>query len=114
MPPRINSRYTFCSGLVDEDERLFLSAREPFRYRALPDNIVYRVAGGDTLWALADRYYQGLTRPAGFWWVIADFQPEPIFDPTIALQPGQTLIIPSLQTVSTLIFSEDRRDEETV
>lgn len=114
MAPRLYSRHTFCYALADGQGRLYLSDREPFRYRNLPDNIPHVVADGETLWNLAARYYDGLERPANLWWVIADFQPTPIFDPTISLRPAQQLIIPSLQTVLTLVFSEDRRIEETV
>lgn len=114
MAPKLYSRYTYCAGRLDAEDRLFLSEREPFRYVSLPDNLTHQCATGDTLWSLADKYFPTIDRSAGLWWVIADFQPEPIFDPTIALQPGQLLVIPSLQTVLTRVFSEDRRIEETV
>lgn len=111
MPPRLYSRHSFCEALTDEAGRVYLSDREPYGYRDLPDNRVHRVGLGDTLQTLAARYFPELPDPAWFWWVIADFQPDPIFDPTIALAPGATLVIPSAQTVLTRIFDEARRDD---
>jgi hypothetical protein len=45
--------------------------------------------------------------------VIADFQPDPIHDPTLELEPGRVLVIASLRTVLEEIFSESRREEAT-
>ena len=113
MPPRRFSRYTFSSAVLDEDERLFLTEREPFRFRALPDNRQHVVKEGETLFSLAGRYFASLPRPAGLWWVIADFQPDPVHDPTVALEPGRVLVVPSIRTVQEEVFSETRRAEAT-
>jgi len=113
MPPRRFSRYTFSSAVIDDEERLFLTEREPFRFRALPDNRQHVVKEGETLFSLAGRYFAPLPRPAGLWWVIADFQPDPIHDPTVALEPGRVLVIPSVRTVLEEVFSERRREEAT-
>jgi len=116
MPPRLYSRYMFCVGLRDEQERFYLSERDPFVFQNFPDNRTHVVADGETLWSLAARYFQGFEDPALLWWIIADFQPDaesnpaPIFDPTIALAPGTKLVIPSIQTVQNEIFHEQRRD----
>jgi hypothetical protein len=94
---------------VDGVQRL--TDRVPYRFRPLSDNIVHSVREGDSLWNLAGLFYKGFARPSGLWWVIADFQPEPIFDPTIALMPGTILFAPSMRTVEERIFNEDRRRE---
>lgn len=106
----ITSRYGFSAASVDESERLFLDQRVFFRYRALDDNRVHQVKSGDTLWRLAGRFFHPQPRPAGLWWVIADFQPIPIHDPTLLLVEGSLLVIPSLRTVMTRILSESRLD----
>jgi len=54
-----------------------------------------------------------LPRPAGLWWVIADFQPDPIHDPPVALELGRVLAIASVRTVLEEVFSERRREEAT-
>jgi hypothetical protein len=111
MPPRRFSRYTFSAAVLDDDERLLLTDREPFRFRALPDNRQHVVKEGDTLFSLAGRYFAALPRPAGLWWIVADFQPDPLHDPTISLEVGRVLVIPSLRTVTEEVFSEKRRLE---
>jgi hypothetical protein len=85
--------------------------REPFRFRPFVDNIVHTVRDGETLWTLAALYFQGFVRPSGLWWIIADYQPDPIFDPTIRLTKGTTLFIPSMRVVNELIFSDTRIEE---
>ena len=111
MPPRRFSRYTFSAAILDEDERLLLTEREPFRFRPLPDHRQHGVTEGDTLFSLAGRSCAPLPRPAGLWWIIADFQPDPLHDPTLALEVGRVLVLPSLRTVTEEIFAERRRQE---
>ena len=113
MPPRRFSRYTFSAAVLDDDERLLLTDREPFRFRALPDNRQHVIKEGETLFSLAGRYFASLPRPAGLWWVIADFQPDPIHDPTVALELGRVFVIPSVRTILEEVLSEKRREEAT-
>lgn len=110
MPPREFSRYTFSSALKDEGGRLFLTDPTPFRYRERSDNTIHEVKRGDTLGGLAARYFKGFRRASGLWWILAWYQPEPIHDPTISLEPGRKLVIPSLATVLD-VFNESRRSE---
>lgn len=111
MPPGTFSRYQFCVGFTDPTTGAFtLNERVPFAYQQLGDTVQYIAQGGDTLWGLAARYYAALVprfvkRAEDLWWVIADFQPQPITDATIALQAGQILSIPSAMTVQNLVFN---------
>jgi Tfp pilus assembly protein FimV len=114
MPPRRYSRYSLTTAVTDERGRLYLTERVPFRYRSRADTREYTVRPGDTLYTIAARQYAGLERPAGLWWVIADFQPQPIVDPTVQLVAGQLLFLPSLRVVQEEIFSERRRGEVDV
>lgn len=131
MPPRLYSRHTYVEGVVhgtvetqrctcngsdqalpaDKVGTIYLTDRVPFRYRVLPDNINHVVGAGDSWWTLAGKYYVGIPRPSGLWWVITDFQPKPVFDPTIQLAPGQVIVVPSLRTVLERVFDERRRAE---
>jgi hypothetical protein len=111
VPPRVGSRYGFCSGVEHDTGSRFLTEREPYRYRPLGDSRAHRVVEGDTLFDLAGRYFAPLPRACGFWWVIADFQPDPILDPTLALSPGATLVIPSTRVLTDVILAESRRAE---
>lgn len=94
------------------DEILRLTDRIPFRFRLLPDTVSHVVTDGDTLWTLAGRYYSGFNRPSGLWWIIADFQPDGgYFDPTIPLETGTIIFVPSVRTVTDLILGEQRSGE---
>lgn len=112
MPPRRFSRYTFTEATRFDDlgeEDLFIVERDPFPFVQRADNRIHVIQEGDTLQALAGSHYRQFRRPAGLWWVIADFQPQPIHDPTLRLVPGVVLIIPSPRTVEEEIFDESRR-----
>lgn len=111
MPPGTYSRYLFCHGLKDDRGRMYLSERVPFRFVERADNIFHTVGEGDTLFTLAAAAYDPLPDPAMFYWAIADFQPEPILDPSLKLTPGRTIVIPSRRTLLEEIFSEGRRDD---
>jgi hypothetical protein len=114
MPPRRFSRHSFTLGITDSVVRTLLTDRVTFQFRTLADNIQHVVEEGDSLYTLAAKYYRGLPRPSGLWWVIADFQPNPVHDPTLKLEVGRVLIIPSLRTVQEELFSEERRLESAV
>jgi hypothetical protein len=111
MPPRLFSRYAFSAAVLDDAGRLLLTEREPFRFCSFPDNRQHVVQQGDTLFSLAGRYFAPLPRPSGLWWVIADFQPEPIHDPTLALDLGRVVFIPSVRVITEEVFAEARRQE---
>jgi hypothetical protein len=105
----LGSRYSFCRGVRDEAGALHLTDREPYRYAAHTDNILHTVVEGDTLFNLAGRYFAPLPRACGFWWAIADFQPEPIIDPTLRLDLGRVLHIMSLRVLCDIVLGEGRR-----
>ena len=111
MPPRVGSRYIFCSGVRDDADVLHLTEREPYRYHEHQDTRVHTVVQGDTLFDLAGRYFASLPRACGFWWVIADFQPDPILDPSLELEPGLRLLIPSVRVLNDVILGQARRRE---
>lgn len=114
MAPRRYSRHTFAVAEIDANGNTVLNERVPFRFRPYRDNRQHTVRDGDTLFALAGLYFKPLPRPCGLWWVIADFQPTPIYDATLRLDPGRVLIIPSVRAVTEELFSERRRLESLV
>ena len=113
MPPRKWSRHIFTLGVNDSAEPgiLQLTDREPFLFRNLPDNRLHPVVESDTLHSLAARYFDPIEGAANLWWIIADFQPDPIHDPTIALVAGTTLVVPSVRTVLESVFDDARASE---
>lgn len=107
------SRYMFCQGLKDAKGRLYLSDRVPYRYRPLADNRFHTVVAGDSLFTLAHLYFSPLPRASQFFWILADFQPDPIVDATLKLRPGAQIVVPSTRTIIEKIFNEARREEFT-
>ncbi len=108
MPPRRFSRYSYSQAYADANGRLLLTDPDPFPFVALADNVVHTVNTGDTLFGIADVYFRPLARPSGLWWIVADFQPTPIYDPTVALEEGSTIYVPSVRTVLEQIFNANR------
>lgn len=105
------SRFTFSQQWFDELGQVFLDDRKPYGYRAFSDNTLHTVTTGETVFSIAGSHFRPLPRAAGLWWVIADFQPNPIHDPTIKLIEGSVLVLPSQRTVIEEIFAEGRREE---
>lgn len=111
MPPRVGSRFGFSLGVHDDVGILQLTDREPYRFRPHADNRIHTTVQGDTFWDLAGRYFAPLPRACGYWWAIADFQPDPVVDPTLALEPGRRIVIPSLRVLTDVILGEAARRE---
>ena len=99
------SRYKHSEVLRrSEDNVLLLSLRPRIDYVGGYDEILHKVVLGDTLPNLAARYYSGMPSAASLWWAIADFQPEPMNDPTVRLEPGSMIVIPSPDLVQSWLM----------
>jgi len=110
MSARRFSRYTFAEVSADETTgRLTVRDRSRYRFENRSDLRRHVVEGGQSLFTIAERRFPGFSRGAGLWWVIADFQPSPIHDPTIAVTTGRLLFVPSEQAVLERLFSSRRR-----
>lgn len=111
MPPRALSRHSFTTTYTDDVGARVLTRPEPFRFVQLGDNRQHVAARGDTLFTLAGQFFRVIDpdRACGLFWIIADFQPDPIHDPTLKLLEGRVLVIPSVRTVIEKIFDERRR-----
>lgn len=115
MPPGNYSRHLFCEATDDDAGRRFLTQRVPFRFESRADNLTVRTTISDTWQSLAARYYAplapqaGLESAAGLWWVIADYQPDPVVDPTLEIPENSYVVIPSIRTVVEEILGEARR-----
>lgn len=107
--PSIESRYSSTDVYEAFTGNTLRDDYIPFRYEAFDDNIVHVAAEGDTWWTIAQRYYFHISSNAGrLWWVVCDFQPQPVVDPTIAISPNRTVIIPSPLVVLTQVLGVRR------
>ncbi|MBE7449161.1 MAG: hypothetical protein HS111_09765 [Kofleriaceae bacterium] len=97
------SRWSDAAPYTDESGRVVLGEREPMVPRDRPDNRMHTVLPGDTLAALAGLYFAPLPRACGYWWAIAEYQPEPIVDPTEPLAVGRVLVVPSLDALESFL-----------
>ena len=103
-----NSRYNGAEVIVDEGilrdrTTIYLGYPLTVTYQDLPENTRYIVRMGDRIDHLATAFY-GNPR---LWWVIAEFQEEPLMEP-FGLEPGTELTIPPYEFVMTQILTKGR------
>ncbi|MBU0999547.1 hypothetical protein KKG24_04610 [Patescibacteria group bacterium] len=107
------SRYKFCQVMLQSDSTVMLTDRVPYEFEpGLAGTHQHVASQGDTWRSIAHRYWRNsFGRYAGdLWWVIADFQPTAVVDPTIAISAGTVVHVPSPATVLS-VFDESRRAE---
>ena len=86
--------------------------RGRFKYRKFFDTVAHVARGGDNLWTLAAQYYgEYFPRAELMFWVIGDFQPVPIVDPTLRFLAGDVVYIPSVRVVK-LYLEDPAREPE--
>ena len=114
MPPLRNTRYEYTSPLINTAGQKFLTDRVPLRFVESPDTIVHVVQEGERMEDIAHRYYgrfeKDIIPAASYAWIIRDFQPVPIIDPTLRLKGGTAIYIPSKAFIAQRVFDPRRRD----
>lgn len=101
---RDDSRYNLADLYKDASNKAYTALRSRIFFDDIDGTVPHVVEDGDTLWSLADRYYGGLEDDdVNYWWAIADFQPEPINDPTVKLTQGQIVLIPPLDLIMAVL-----------
>lgn len=113
-----SSRYNLADVIIEEDGGMHFGMRDRLLWQDLAGVLSHIVIEGETLWTIAAKYYGSTPGSPGseLWWVLADFQPEPMNDPTISLSPGQTLLIPPKEAVLSAlagIMNETLMETET-
>jgi len=109
-----NSRYRYCTVLDWGDIGgtagvKLLDEREPFRFRDESDNTFYTARAGDTWWGLAWKFFRSFRNPSLLWFLLCEYQPTPVVDPTIAIVGGQQVVIPSERVLRNYVFSREQR-----
>ena len=100
-------RYLFCIETTDANGNLILSKRVPYRYKELGDNIIHTSLEGESIQDIAQIFYgklYGQRESRNMFWIICDFQPQPILDCTLTMEAGQKIIVPSPTTVDVFIL----------
>jgi hypothetical protein len=91
-----------------------LEPRVPFRFDSAVPATQHVVVSGESWWTIAARYWAELPYAAQLWWILPDFQPSPVVDPTLALRPGSVVYVPTLRVVTEQILSDARLAEEVL
>ena len=111
-----NSRYMMSNVLSrDSDEAVYTSMRDRFIFDSSIDGIIQHVVQeGETLQLLAQKFYGNTPGAAQYWWALADFQRDPIHDPTVVLETGSIVYIPPLRYVHEDLLGADTGLSETI
>lgn len=110
MPMYEYSRYRYCTVLTDSDGvTKYLDEREPFRFRDESDNRFYVAKEGDTWWGIAWRFFPSFPNKSLLWWLICEYQPEPVVDPTIKIAAGTQIAVPSERLLRNYVFNRENR-----
>ena len=110
MPMFAWSRYRYCTVIGGQNGEIAeLDEREPFRFRNETDNRYHRAQSGDTWWSIAAKFFSGVPRACGLWWLLCEYQPDPVVDPTLAIDDGTLIVIPSMRVLRMYAFSDERR-----
>jgi len=108
----MSTRYDDAYIIKDINGNDIVVPRAFFRYKEIDDNIIHIAKDNESLWEIATQYYSDvLQNPSLHYWIIADYQPEPILDPTQTMVQGRTIYVPSIRTIETLINNPDRDPE---
>ena len=110
----MSDRYLFCIETTDENGNLILSKRIPFRYQKFGDNVVHTCLEGESVNDIAQIFYgkiYGHREARNMFWIICDFQPQPILDCTLTMEAGQKIIVPSPITIDVYIRDPERASE---
>lgn len=96
------------------DGLTFMLDREPLYFQPRSDNKRIVAEKGDTWWSLAAKHLSALRNPEQFFWVLCDYQPTPILDPTVDPTPGAIVFIPDEDFFMSTYFADSRRDQDTI
>jgi hypothetical protein len=92
-----SSRYRLSVVYQTEDDHLYFSLNEREPYGAEEDDIIHITSEGETLFSIAHKYYGELPGGVHHWWLIGEYQPTPIKDPSLRLAANSLVIIPSVR-----------------
>lgn len=107
MPPHRNSRHIGTIAFKRNGGVLYLSTPDRIAYEEREDTIIHEAMDGETVYGLAEKYFgeDGWKR----WDIIAQFQPNPIIDPTVPFEVGQTVYIPSRRFIEERVTNKSRK-----
>lgn len=98
------SRYRLAFTVRDEVQNLtytLIRSRRVF-FDPSAENRIYKAQIGENIFSVAARHFRGYARPAALYWLLADYQPVPILDPTKDLD-GMDIYIPPAEKVAAIL-----------
>lgn len=99
-----NSRYRLSFVVSDEVRgiRYNLLRRERVSFDSNAENRLYQAQSGENSFAVAAKHFRRYARPASLFWLVCEYQPTPILDPTTDLG-GRTIYIPPDSKVTEIL-----------
>ena len=92
---------------VNDDGEVHLSLPERLPFEERDDTEIHIVQGEETLLDIAAQHYRRTFRnPVDLWQVIAEFQEHTIIDPSVPLDKGMIVLIPSKYYCADIAFGE--------
>lgn len=90
-----------------EDGKTYVSLPERLPDEERDDSTTHIATGNENLLDIAVLYYGGAYRnPVDLWQVIAQFQEETIIDPSVPVEKGTVVLIPSVDYCTEIAFGE--------
>lgn len=109
MTVDITSRYKYTTSMLNNveggDGYTYLATQESAFFIDDSENEMHIVKLGDTLESIAHQYFKGFPNSAQLFWIIGEYQPTPILDPTLKLKVGSLIIIPAQSIVYELLYA---------
>lgn len=104
------SRYRAAQLVKSDDGGFFWQLPAQFEYSGEDEDIFYEIQSGDNWHLIAQKFYGSDFGGSKLWWAIMDYQPVPRLDPTIALTPGEVIVIPSPLAIQDFLLGPNPSD----
>jgi len=101
----VRSVYRHANIIQNEDSTIVFTLPERVGYEYDDDITIHIVSDGERLYDIAQFHYKDTAiAPWDLWDMLAQFQPEPILDPSVPLPSNMEIYIPSADFIEDAFF----------